>query len=260
MSTLFLLQRRAFVFVSKAIVTSCLFAGATAFAAEVKLAVAANFAAPMKEIAQAFESATGHKLLVTPGATGKFYAQIANGAPFEVFVAADDETPARLEKEGFGVPGTRFTYAIGQLALWSSVPAYVDGAGQVLKTGNFKYLAIANPKVAPYGKAAVQVMQNMGIHAQLEPRIVQGESIAQAHQFIATGNAQLGFVALSQITEEGRVKSGSAWIVPENMHDVLRQDAILLNPGKQSEAARSLLAFMKSEKAKKIIRSYGYKL
>ena len=242
------------------IVVSSLLASATAFAAEVKLAVAANFSAPMKDIAQAFEAATGHKLLVTPGATGKFYAQIVNGAPFEVFMAADDETPAKLEKEGFGVPGTRFTYAIGQLALWSPAANTVDSAGQVLKNGNFRYLAIANPKVAPYGMAAVQVMQGMGVYTQLESRIVQGESIAQTYQFVATGNASLGFVALSQILDQGKIKSGSAWVVPDTMHDALKQDAILLNPGKSSEAAKSLMTFMKSEKAKKIIRSYGYKL
>ncbi len=227
-------------------------------AAEVKVAVAANFAQTLKEISTVFEKDTGHKLAITQGSTGKLYAQISQGAPFEVFLSADDETPEKLVTEGKAINGTRFTYAIGRLALWSPKPDLVDEGGQVLKTDKFRFLAIANARVAPYGRAAVQVMQKLGVLASIEPRVVQGESITQTFQFVSTGNAQLGFVALSQISENGKIKSGSAWIVPENMHEQLRQDAVLLNPGKDSAAATALLNFLKSDKAKKIIASHGY--
>ena len=227
-------------------------------AAEIKVAVAANFAQTLKEISAVFEKDTGHKLAITQGSTGKLYAQISQGAPFEVFLSADDETPEKLVTEGKAINGTRFTYAIGRLALWSPKPELVDEGGQVLKTDKFRFLAIANARVAPYGRAAVQVMQKLGVLASIEPRVVQGESITQTFQFVSTGNAQLGFVALSQISENGKIKSGSAWIVPENMHEQLRQDAVLLNPGKDSAAATALLNFLKSDKAKKIIASHGY--
>jgi molybdate transport system substrate-binding protein len=229
-------------------------------AAEVKVAVASNFAQPMKDIAAEFEKDTGHKLSVTQGATGKFYAQITNGAPFEVFLSADDETPRKLVKEGKAISGTQFTYAIGRLVLWSPDEKLVDQGGAVLKTDRFKFIAIANAKVAPYGRAAVQAMQKLGVLSTIEPRVVQGESITQTHQFVTTGNAQLGFVALSQVWENNRIKSGSGWIIPEEMHEQLRQDIVLLNPGKDSSAATALVNYLKSDKAKKIIERYGYKL
>ena len=235
-----------------------LFVSVATHAAEVKVAVAANFAQTLKEISTVFEQDTGHKLAITQGSTGKLYAQISQGAPFEVLLSADDETPEKLITEGKAITGTRFTYAIGRLALWSPKPDLVDEGGQVLKTDKFRFLAIANARVAPYGRAAVQVMQKLGVLASIEPRVVQGESITQTFQFVSTGNAQLGFVALSQITENGKLKSGSVWIVPENMHEQLRQDAVLLNPGKDSAAASALLNFLKSDKAKKIIASHGY--
>ena len=197
---------------------------------EVKVAVAANFTAPMQAIAPAFEKATGHKLLASFGATGQFYAQINNGAPFDVLLAADDTTPARLEREGATVPGSRFTYAMGTLVLWSAQPGYVDAQGAALKTGDFKHLALANPKLAPYGLAATQVLDKLGLTAQLQPRFVQGENIAQTFQFVATGNAPLGFVALSQVMEDGKIRKGSAWQVPASLHDPIRQDAVLLLP------------------------------
>ncbi len=227
-------------------------------AAELKVAVAANFAQTLKEISTVFEKDTGHKLAITQGSTGKLYAQISQGAPFEVFLSADDETPKKLIAEGKAINGTRITYAIGRLALWSPKPDLVDEGGQVLKTDKFRFLAIANARVAPYGRAAVQVMQKLGVLASIEPRVVQGESITQTFQFVSTGNAQLGFVALSQIIDNGKIKTGSAWIVPENMHEPLQQDAVLLNPGKDSAAATALLNFLKSEKAKKIIAAHGY--
>lgn len=229
-------------------------------AAEVKVAVASNFSQPMKDIAVEFEKDTGHKLNLTQGATGKFYAQITNGAPFEVFLSADDETPSKLVKEGKAISGTQFTYAIGRLVLWSPDEKLVDQSGAVLKTDRFKFIAIANAKVAPYGRAAVQTMQKLGVLRAIEPRVVQGESIAQTHQFVTTGNAQLGFVALSQVWENNRIKSGSGWIIPEEMHEQLRQDGVLLNPGKESSAANALVNYLKSDKAKKIIERYSYKL
>lgn len=239
---------------------AALLLAASAHAAEVKVAVAANFAQPMKEIAVEFEKETGHKVALSQGATGKFYAQISNGAPFEIFLSADDETPGKLVREGKAVAGTQFTYAIGRLVLWSPNASLVDQGGGVLKTDKFKFLSIANARVAPYGRAAVQTMQKLGLLTALEPRVVQGESISQTHQFVSSGNAQLGFVALSQVWEGGKLKSGSAWIVPEEMHEPLRQDVVLLNPGKDSKAAAALIAYLKSDKAAKIIERYGYKL
>ena len=237
----------------------CLTASALTMAAEVKVAVAANFAGPMKDIAAAFESQAGHRLVMTPGATGKFYAQISNGAPFEVFLSADDETPARLEKEGKSVAGSRFTYAVGRLILWSPKEGLPTEAGEILKSGSFRFLSIANPKVAPYGLAAVQTLQKLGLLTKLEPKVVQGENISQTHQFVTTGNADLGFVALSQVWQNGKLKSGSGWIVPETYHDPLRQDAVLLEAGKQSDAAKALMSFLKSDKAREIMAAYGYK-
>jgi len=244
--------------------TSLLFAAllgvSLAQTAELKLAVASNFVQPAKDIAAEFEKVSGHTVSITPGATGKFYAQIVNGAPFDILLAADDEIPAKLEKEARAVTGTRFTYATGRLVLWSPKADFVDDGGQVLKSGKFAYLAMANPKVAPYGLAAVQAMQKMGVLSALEPKVVQGENIAQTYQFVVTGNAQLGFVALSQVFQNGKLKSGSGWIVPENLHDKLRQDAIVLNAGKGSAAATAFMDYLKSEKVKKIISSYGYQL
>ena len=229
-----------------------------AFAGEVQVAVAANFTAPMKLMATAFEKETGHRAVLSFGATGRFYAQISNGAPFDVFLAADDETPARLEKEGTAVKGSRFTYATGKLVLWSAQPGVVDGQGEVLKTGGFKKLAIAAPKLAPYGAAALETITRLGLLRRLEPRIVTGESIGQTYSFVATGNAELGFIALSQVYENGQIKSGSAWVVPEALHSPIRQGAVLLSKGAGNQAAVMLLAHLKTENAKAVIRSFGY--
>jgi molybdate transport system substrate-binding protein len=233
----------------------------TSFAAhadEVQVAVAANFSAPMQQIAALFEKETGHKAMLSFGATGKFYAQIVNGAPFEVLLAADDETPAKLEKEGPGVAGSRFTYAVGKLVLWSANADLVDAAGAVLKTCNFKHLALANPKTAPYGAAAIEVMSKLGVLSDLQPRFVQGDSITQAQQFVVTGNAELGFIALSQVVKDGKLTAGSMWVVPANLHEPLRQDAVLLSKGKDKPAPLALIAYLKGDKAKAIIKSYGY--
>jgi molybdate transport system substrate-binding protein len=227
-------------------------------AAGVSVAVAANFAAPMQKIARAFEQDTGHKALLAFGATGKFYALIRNGAPFQLLLAADDETPARLEKEGLAVSGSRFTYATGRLVLWSRTPGLVDQQGEVLRRGGFERLAVADPRLAPYGAAAMQVLGQLGLLQQLQPRLVQGQSIAQTYQFVATGNAALGFVALSQVMTEGQVREGSAWIVPLSLHAPLRQDAVLLAAGRDKPAATALMAYLKGEKARGIMRAYGY--
>ena len=227
-------------------------------AAEVKVAVAANFIEPMKAIAHKFEKSSGHTLVLSSGSTGKFYAQIRNGAPFDVFFAADDKTPLRLEKEGFVVAGTRFTYAIGKLALWSPKSGFVDADGKVLQSQRFRYLAIASPKLAPYGAAAVEVLTKLGLHDSLKPKLVQGENIGQAYQFVASNNAELGFVALSQIYKNGKITSGSAWIIPSTLYHPIRQDAALLVNGKNNPAATALLGYLKSEDARKIIRAFGY--
>ena len=238
---------------------------ATAKAEEVTVAVAANFTAPMQKIAQALEQDTGHKALLAFGATGKFYAQIKNGAPFAVLLSADDETPARLEKEGAAIAGTRFTYAVGRLALWSKNPSLVDDKGQVLlrdttDKNNFKKLAIADPKLAPYGAAAIEVIERMGVIDKVRSKLVQGDSIGQAFQFVMTENAELGFVALSQISIDGRIAQGSAWVVPQNLYTPLKQDAVLLPFGKHNAAALALMKYMRTERAQTIIRSYGYSL
>ena len=235
-------------------------ASSQAHAADVNVAVAANFTAPMQKIAQIFEQDTGHKAVLSFGATGNFYAQIKNGAPFQVFLAADDTTPLKLEKEDMTVGGQRFTYATGKLVLWSKQPGYVDDKGAVLQSGNFQRIAVANPKLAPYGVAAIETMTKMGVLAQVQPKIVQGENIAQTYQFVATENAQLGFVALSQVYLDGRITQGSGWIVPSNLHAPIRQDAVLLQKGKDNPAATALLTFLKGDKAAAIIRSFGYEL
>jgi molybdate transport system substrate-binding protein len=229
-------------------------------AAEVKVAVAANFSAPMQRIAQAFEQQTGHKAVLSFGGTGSLHAQIRNGAPFQVLLAADDETPRRLEAEGLGVPGSRFTYATGRLVLWSRQAGLVDDQGEVLRSGRFPRLAIANPKLAPYGQAAVETLTGLGLLATVQPRLVQGDSIGQAYQFVATENAQLGFVALSQVYADGRIAQGSGWIVPASLHQPIRQDALLLKTGQGNPAASALLDFLRGEKARAVIRSHGYEI
>ena len=229
--------------------------------ADTRVAVAANFAGPAYKIAAEFEKQTGHKAIIATGSTGKFYAQIINGAPFDILLAADNETPAKLEKEGHSVAGSRYTYAIGKLVLWSVKPSVVDNRAEVLKNGGFNHLAIANPKVAPYGAAAVETLKALGVYETLQSKLVMGENIAQTHQFIATGNAPLGFVALSQVLSkngDGKIE-GSYWTVPEKLYTPIRQDAALLTKGKDNKAAAAFLDFLKTNKAARdIILSYGY--
>jgi molybdate transport system substrate-binding protein len=230
----------------------------TLHAAEAQVAVAANFAEPIKAIAAVLEKTTGHTLKISVGATGGLYAQIRNGAPFDVLLSADTKTPAQLESDGLAQPGSRFTYATGKLVLWSADPARVDAKGAVLKGERFRKLAIANPKTAPYGAAAVEAMNQLGLSAALTPRLVQGESIGQTYNFVHTGNAEIGFVAMSQVLEGGRLKSGSMWVVPQNLYAPIRQDAVLLKRAANNEAARALMRLLKGPNIKDLIRSYGY--
>lgn len=241
----------------RSLILTALLAGA-AHADTVSVAVAANFTTPMQKIAAEFAKDTGHKAELSFGATGKFYAQISNGAPFGILLAADDTTPAKIASEGKGVADSRFTYAVGKLVLWSKQEGYVDAQGAVLKTGKFQHVAIANPKLAPYGLAAEQTLTQLGLLEQIKPKFVQGENIGQTYQFAATGNAELGFVALSQVMEDGKIKSGSAWLVPSSMHEPIRQDAIVLNTAKDNAAAKALMDYLRGDKARAIITSYGY--
>jgi molybdate transport system substrate-binding protein len=214
--------------------------------------------APMQRLAALFEQQTGHRVLASYGSTGKFFAQIGNGAPFDVFLSADDETPAKLEQGGAAVPGTRLTYAVGRLALWSRTAGMVDAKGEVLRGDGFDRLAIADPRLAPYGAAAVQTLRSLSLLEHLQPRFVTGENITQAHQFVATGNAPLGFVALSLVQVDGRIGEGSAWVVPAHLHEPIVQQAVLLTKGRDNPAARALLDFLRSEPARALIGRYGY--
>ena len=240
--------------------TAALALSAAAQAEVVQIAVAANFTAPARALAEVFARTTGHEAKLSFGATGAFYTQIKNGAPFDILLAADDERPIRLEKEGDTVPGSRFTYAIGQLVLWSAKPGFVDGEGAVLKGGNFNKIAIANPKLAPYGAAAVETMDKLGLAAALTPKLVTGESIGQTYNFIATGNAELGFVALAQVLDGGKLKSGSMWVVPAKYHAPIIQDAVILKRAAANPAAKAWMALMRSPNTQDFIRSYGYEV
>ena len=225
-------------------------------AADTKVAVAANFTAAAKEIASTFEAETGHTATLSFGSTGKLYTQIANGAPFSVFLAADQARPIKAEEEGLAAPDSRFTYASGKIVLFSMNPDLVDSEGAVLQSpGSFHKLAIANPKTAPYGAAAIETLNTLKVPQEVMDTLVRGDSISQTHQFVASGNAQLGFVALSQVINS---KEGSQWVVPADLYTPIKQDAVLLKTGAEDEAAKAFLSFLKSEKAKEIILKFGY--
>lgn len=226
-----------------------------ALAAQIQVAVAANFTEPAREIAEAFARATGHKAILSFGASGQFYTQITQGAPFDILLSADAERPQKAEREGLGIAGTRFTYALGRLVLFSKTAGLVDDTGAVLKTGRFEKLAIADPAAAPYGAAAVQTMEKLGVAETLKPKLVTGQSITQTYQFISTGAAELGFVALAQVINE---TGGSRWLVPQQNHAPIEQQAILLKRGDGSDAAKAFLSFLKGSQALTVIRKYGY--
>lgn len=227
-------------------------------AAEVRVAVAANFARPMERIAERFTAATGHSVSPSVGSTGRLYSQIVAGAPFDLLLAADAKTPARLVDEGLARAENRFTYAIGQLVLWSAQPGRVDAAGAVLATEGWRHLAIANPKLAPYGEAAMAVLRARGLAEKLAPKLVTGDSIAQAYQFVATGNAELGLVAMSQVTMPGQPGGGSSWRVPQALYPEIRQDVVLLRRAETNPAAVALLAFLREPATRALIADFGY--
>jgi molybdate transport system substrate-binding protein len=232
----------------------------TSWAATVLVAVASNFTKPMTEIAAEFEKTTGHSAKLSFGSSGKFVSQLENGAPFEVLLSADEKSPQKLEQAGLAVPNSHFTYALGKLVLWSATPGYVDDQGKILSAGGFKHLALADPKLAPYGAAAIEVLKGLNLQDKLSPLFVLGENIAQTHQFISTGNAELGFVALSQVIENGKIATGSGWIIPADRHAPIRQDAVLLTRGAENPAAPALLDYLKSAPGLAIIEKYGYGL
>lgn len=229
------------------------------YAEEIHAAVASNFTAPMKDIVKQYEEESGNKVILSFGSSGKFFAQIQNGAPFQIFLSADESKPDALEKAGLIVTGTRFTYAIGALALWSVKPDFIDNNDARLKSGDFNKLALANPKLAPYGVAATEVLEGLGLTESTKSKWVMGENISQTYQFASTGNTDLGFVALSQIMSEGQITKGSSWIIPTDQYSPIRQDAVLLKSAENSTAAKELLNYLRSDKARSIIHSYGYK-
>lgn len=229
-------------------------------AGEVRAAVASNFSAPMEKIAALFQQESGHTVKLSFGSSGKFYSQIKGGAPFDVFLSADEALPKRLEQEGLAVGGSRFVYALGRLVLWSAQPGFVDAKGSILYKGSYSKLAIADPRLAPYGMAAKETLEKLTMWNAMQERLVKGENITQAYQLIATENAELGFVALSQIMRDGKVSEGSYWLVPSEMHKPIRQSAVLLSGAKDQAASRALLAFLKSEKAMAVMRGFGYEL
>ncbi len=226
-------------------------------AAEIRVGVASNFASTLAVLAERFEQQSGHRILLSSGSTGKLYAQIKHGAPFDLFFAADLERPQRLEKEGDGVPGTRFTYAIGRIALWSRDPDLVDETGSALNTGSFRKLAIANPATAPYGLAAKQTLERLGVWQALQPKLVSGENIAQTYQFVASGNADLGFVALPQLLSK-KSANGSMWEVPTTYYRPIEQQALLLRKSRQPAAAKAFLAYIRGEGTREILSRFGY--
>jgi len=235
--------------------TTQLLASAPSKGAEIYVAVASNFKNAAIQLATVFESNTNHDVILIFGSTGKHYAQIINGAPFEVFLAADIKRPELLEKEGIAAPGSRFTYAVGRLVLWSPKNGYVDANGNILESGQFRFLAIANPDLAPYGRAARQVLQGRGLWGELTSRMVRGENIAQTFQFVMSRNSEVGFVAYSQVRRPNHAVEGSFWEVPQTLYTPIEQQAVLL---KDSVAARSFLSFLQSDLAIQIIHDFGY--
>jgi molybdate transport system substrate-binding protein len=228
----------------------------TAPAAQTNVAVAANFTEAAKEIAAAFKAKSGHEAVLSFGATGQFYAQITQGAPFQVLLSADEARPKKLIEDGLAVPDSRFTYAIGKLVLWSKTPGLVKGE-ETLRAVSFSKLSICNPVAAPYGAAAIEAMKSLKIFETLQPKLVEGATITQAYQFVETGNAELGFVALSQLTGP---EVGSRWVVPQQLYSPIRQDAVLLKSGAANEAATGFVAFLRGPEARTIIEKYGYVL
>lgn len=230
------------------------------FAGELSVAVAGNFFKPLKVLAAQFESQTGHKVELVVAATGKLYAQISNGAPFEVFLAADQKRPTKLVEQKLAVKESQFTYAKGKLVLWSPEPHLIGPQGLRLESPDLLYLAIANPKTAPYGEQAIRALKNLGVYQYLQDKLVEGQNISQAFQYVSTGNVRQGILALSQVTMDGQITSGSAWVIPSSLYQTIQQDAVLLNKGKDNPAAREFLDYLKTAAAKRVIRAFGYEV
>ncbi len=230
------------------------------YAAEVSAAVAADFAAPMERIAAQFRKESGHSVKISPAASGKLYAQIKGGAPFDVFLSADEEMPKRLLQEGLAVAGTRFVYATGRLALWSVLPGLVDDKGAVLNSGKFERLAYANPVVSPYGIAAKETLTKLTMWNAIQKKLKKADDVTQAYQLAASESADMAFVALSQVMRDGKVATGSWWLVPPELHNPIRQSAVLLSRSKEQAAAQALLAYMKGDKARTVMRGFGYEM
>ncbi len=224
----------------------------------VQVAVASNFSKPMQEIAAAFAAETGHEAKLSFGSSGKFVAQISHGAPFDVFLSADTEKPAKLMMMKLAVVDTLFTYAQGRLVLWSADANFPVNGLKTLAEADFNYIALADPRLAPYGRAAEQVLDHFELSTALRERVVTGENISQAYQFVSTGNAELGFVAVSQVYRDGELSGGSAWLIPEDYYAPIKQDATLLEHGRENVAARALLDFLRSEKSLGIMQGFGY--
>lgn len=229
-----------------------------AHAEEARVAVASNFVGPMRKLSAEFTKRTGHTTVVVSGATGKLYAQIKNGAPFDMLLAADEKTPRQLEADGLAAPNESFTYAVGKLVLFSPKANFVKDGPALLRAGSFEHLAIANPKLAPYGSAAVAVMTKLGVFEALSPKLVQGENIAQTLQFVESGSAEVGFVAWSQILEGGKPRAGSYWLVPESLYSPILQDAVVLRRASKNRAANAFAAFLKTDVALRVISEAGY--
>ncbi|MCQ8103909.1 molybdate ABC transporter substrate-binding protein [Methylomonas sp. SURF-2] len=242
------------------VLAAFIFPASSAWSATTIVAVAADFTKPMTEIAAEFQKATGHEAKLSFGSSGKAFAQIQSGAPFEVYLSASEKYPVELEKAGLVVPGSRFVYAIGKLVLWSATPGYVDDKGEILKTGAFKHIALADPTHAPYGVVAEEVMTSVGVLDKLRPLFVMGENISQTFQFVTTGNAELGFVALAQVIDlnTGKIGSGSGWLIPDELHGPFNQTAVLLQTGAENPAAQALVDFLKSPAARAVIKKYGF--
>lgn len=249
-------------FFRSTIILTLLLLSQSCWAGSVLIAVASDFTKPMTEIAAEFEKATGHTAKLSFGSSGKAFAQIQSGAPFGVYLSASEKYPLELEKSGFAVVDSHFVYAIGKLVLWSATPGYVDAQGEILKTGTFKHIALADPSHAPYGVVAEEVMKSLGVLDKLRPLLVMGENISQTFQFVSTGNAELGFIGLAQVIDvnSGRIGSGSGWIIPANLHSPFRQMAVLLKTGAENPAALALVDFLKSKAALVIIEKYGFGL
>lgn len=228
---------------------------AAARAADVSITVVANFAEPAKRLATTFQAKTGDTIVISTGALGQLLTQTTQDAPYEIFLSADAARPQKLAQMGFADPMNLFTYAVGKLVLFSAKLAYVDAQGKVLATGNYTHIAIADPKSAPYGAAALETLKQLGLYAAVAPKIVTAKDITQAYQFTATGNAELGFVALSQV---GKAQGGSQWLVPQKDYKPILQDAVLLKPSEGDSAARAFLAYLRSPEALTVIRSYDY--